>query len=968
MDGLIVRTLRLALICLLVVFSGVAAPLAAQGAELAQAGSMKVHGVIADVESGKPVVAASVYLKGTKWGGLTNTRGEFSFNVPQSGSYTLLVTLVGYSQLEQAITVSPGRETAFDLKLQPEIIQMEGFTVEGIAEAENKEDQLLAQRRSAVAIQDGIGSETISRTGSSNAADAVGKMTGASVMDGKYVYVRGLGERYSTTQLNGSELPSPDPYRRAVQMDLFPSNLLDRIVTVKTFTPDRPGNFSGGSVDIWTKRFPQEFTFNYSASTSYNPQVTGKSGFLTYKGGKTDWLGIDDGSRAMPSAFSDPAFRMPDIGSTYSDPAKARELDALTRVFSPIMAPTKENGPMNYSWSLSSGNKVMLAGRELGMLGTLTYSRSASFYDRGQVGRWQLTGNVDNTDDLNNDYLLSDIRASDKVVWGGLANLSYKLDDNNTIGFNLMYNRSGESVARYEYGSLPRDLSGDATYETRTLGYTERSLNSMQLRGEHDFEPLHDLHVEWTASHNTSSQQEPDLRFFTDNYSELVRDGVVDTIYTIRKSLYPYPTRYYRDLNEDNNGLDLQISLPFKQWEGLASRFKFGGAWNSSDRNFSERRFEYAQTSYAQYDGNPVTFYEPQFLGIVDSVNGRYRFGQYIQDASEARGNYDGNQDIYAGFAMVELPLTKRWQFIGGARLEATRMEVISRDSTLAHGKIDVDDILPSINMIYLLRDDINFRAAYGRTLARPNFREMAPYASFDFVGDVFFIGNQNLKRTLIDNYDLRWEWFYGSGEILAVSGFYKSFSNPIERVIKTINGEVQYQNVDRANVYGLELEGRMRLMRIHEWLGRYSVGANLTFTHSSVNIAADELDVIRSLNPYASSKRQLQGQPPYVLNVDLSYDFPKRGTLASVTYNIIGERMSEVSLGGTPNIYEQPAGMLDFTLTQKLWRGYGLKFGAHNLLDSKIRKVHHFKSSDYVEQEYSLGRVFSLGINYSLK
>ncbi|MCE5270256.1 TonB-dependent receptor [bacterium] len=942
--------------------------MSAQSAELAQAKTVKVRGTVMDVESGKPVVAASVYLKGTRWGGLTNTRGEFSFTVLEPGSYTLTVTLVGYSQLEQPLTVAAGRESTVELKLQPEVIQMEGFVVEGVAEAEKQEDQILAQRRSAVAIQDGIGSETISRTGSSNAADAVSKMTGASVVDGKYVYVRGLGERYSTTQLNGSELPSPDPYRRAVQMDLFPSNLLDRIVTVKTFTPDRPGNFSGGSVDIWTKRFPQEFTFNYSASSSYNPQVTGKSGFLTYKGGKTDWLGIDDGSRALPAAFSDPTFKMPDIGSTYSDQAKAHELDALTRSFSPIMAPTTGTGPMNYNWSMSSGDKVMLGGRELGLLGTLTYSRSASFYDKGQVGRWQLTGNVDQTDDLNNDYLLQDTRASDKVLWGGLANLSYKLDENNVIGFNLMYNHSGESIARYQYGSLPRDLTGDAVYETRSLGYTERSLNSMQLRGEHDFEPLHNLHFEWTAARNTTYQQEPDLRFFTDNYTMRERSGVVDTVYSIRKSIYPYPTRYYRDLNEDNNNLDLQFSLPFKQWEGLASRFKFGGAWNTTDRDFRERRFEYAQTSYAQYDGDPLSFYQPQYLGIVDSVNGRYRFGQYIQDASEDRGNYDGKQDIYAGFAMVELPLSKRWQLIGGARMEATRMDVISHDSTLARGRIDKDDLLPSINMIYLLRDDVNFRAAYGRTLARPNFREMAPYASFDFVGDVFFIGNQNLERTLIDNYDLRWEWFYGSGEVLAVSGFYKDFSNPIERVIKTINGEVQYQNVDRARVYGLELEGRLRLMRLNELLGRYSVGANLTFTHSAVNIAPDELEVIRSLNPYASGKRQLQGQPPYVLNLDLSYDNPERGSLASLTYNVIGERMSEVSLGGTPNVFEQPASMLDFTLTQKVWHGYSLKFGAHNLLDSRIRKVQHFKSKDYVEQEYRLGRVFSLGVNYSLK
>lgn len=977
MNGWIVRvSLRVTIVLLLFSF-GIFSPAAAQApalpsgqaqTELAQAGLIKVRGTVVDDESGKPVVAASVYLKGTKWGGLTNTRGEFSFSVPRPGSYSLMVTLVGYSTVEQVLEVVQGREAVLSLKMQPEVIQMEGFVVEGVVETEKKEDQILAQRRSAVAIQDGLGSETISRTGGSNAADAVGKMTGASVMDGKYVYVRGLGERYSTTQLNGSELPSPDPYRKSVQMDLFPSSLLDRIVTVKTFTPDRPGNFSGGSVDIWTKRFPQEFTFNYSASTTYNPQVSFNKDFLTYEGGNRDWLGMDDGSRSMPSVLKDPSVVVPDVGAAYTDPAKAYELDRLTKAFSPVMGPGKSTGPMNYGWSISSGDKVLLAGRELGVLGTLTYNRSASFYENGQTGLWNLMGSVANTNELTNYYLLNDARASDKILWGGLANVSYKISDDHTVGFNYMYNHSGESTARYQAGSLPRDLASDEIYETRSIGYTERALNSMQLRGEHDFKPLKDLHFEWTASWNDTYQNEPDLRFFTDDYAIVDRPGLVDTVYSLRKSLYPSPTRYYRDLNENNGALDLQFALPFQQWDGLYSRVKFGGALNSTEREFRERRFEYGNTNLVRYDGDLQAYFNSRNLGIVDSSGGRYGFGQFVQDASEARGNYDGSQDIYAGFAMVELPITKRWQVIGGARLESTRMDVTSHDTTLASGKIDENDILPSVNMIYLLRDDINFRLAYGRTLARPNFREMAPYASFDFVGDVFFIGNADLKRTLIDNYDLRWEWFYGSGELLAASGFYKQFSNPIERVMKNINGEVQYQNVDKAIVYGLELEARTRLMRLHESLGRFSLGANLTLTRSNVNIAESEMIVLRSVDPNASNKRNLQGQPGYVLNLDFSYDNPELGSLASVMYNVIGERMSDVTIGGAPNVFEQPAAMLDFTLTQKIWHGYSLKFAARNLLDSKIRKVHHYKSVDYVTREYRLGRLFSIGVNYSLK
>lgn len=972
MKGAIVSAIRRETLLTIVLALALNLPLSAQDStavgELAQGSVSRISGVVTDAETGRPVAAASVYVDGTRWGGLTNTRGEFSFQVPRPGRYNLVVTLVGYSRLSRQFTVEPGREHEVQLQIQPEVILLEGFVVEGEAGIENREDQILAQRRSAVAIQDGIGSEAISRTGSSDAADAVAKMTGASISDGKYVYVRGLGERYSNTSLNGSELPSADPYRRAVQMDLFPSNLLDRIILVKTFTPDRPGNFSGGSVDIWTKRFPREFTFNYSSSVSYNPQVSFKDGFLTYPGGKTDWLGFDDGSRSLPDVFKDPSVRIPDIGSAYNNLENALELDRLTKSFNSVMAPSTGKGPMNYGWSLSSGNNVKIAGRELGMLGTLTYNRSASFHDNGQVGRWILHGHVDQVDELSNHFLLSDTRSSDKVLWGGLLNLSYELSDDHQVGFNYMYNHSGEQLARYQSGTFPRDLDPESVYETRSLGYTERSLGSFQLRGEHDIQPLRNLHFEWTGSHSSTYQDEPDIRFFTNNYTVRTRESGIDTLYSIRPSLYPFPNRYFRKLNEDNTNLDLQFALPFKQWSGLHSRFKFGGAWNATERSFRERSFQFRQTTSIRFDGDDHAFFQPENLGLVDSNGGRYRFGHYVLDNSEARGNYDGTQDIYAGFLMAEVPLTRRWQLIGGARLESTRMEVASHDSTLARGLIDENDILPSVNMIYLMRDNVNLRLAYGRTLARPNFREMAPYASFDFVGDMFFIGNANLKRTLIDNYDIRWEWFYGPGELLAVSGFYKNFTNPIERVIMTINGEVQYQNVDEAKVFGLELEGRAKLIRLHEALGRFSLGGNLTLSKSDVAISPDELEVIRSINPYHSSHRDLQGQPGYVLNLDLSYDNPEFGLLASLLYNVIGPRIAEVSLGGTPNVYEQPAAMLDFTLKQRIWGGYSLKFGAANLLDTPVRRVHRYKDGKFVQQEYRIGRAYSLGVNFDLK
>ena len=261
----------------------------------------------------------------------------------------------------------------------------------------------------------------------------------------------------------------------------------------------------------------------------------------------------------------------------------------------------------------------------------------------------------------------------------------------------------------------------------------------------------------------------------------------------------------------------------------------------------------------------------------------------------------------------------------------------------------------------------MNIRGAYGRTLARPTFRELAPFASFDFLGDFIFIGNPNLKRTLIDNFDLRLEWFSRPGEIFAVSGFYKNFENPIERAIVSQNNQGQFQNVKNARVMGLEFELRKRLEQIHPLLNNFQIGGNFSLIDSQVDIPQKELLPILAYDPNASRQRQLQGQSPYVLNLDLGYDNSQTGTTVSIFYNLFGKRLSEVSLGGTPNVFEQARGTLDLTLSQRIWKRLTLKASAKNLFDTSIRKAHTFKGQDFVVAEYKSGRTVSFGTTFSI-
>jgi TonB-dependent receptor len=352
----------------------------------------------------------------------------------------------------------------------------------------------------------------------------------------------------------------------------------------------------------------------------------------------------------------------------------------------------------------------------------------------------------------------------------------------------------------------------------------------------------------------------------------------------------------------------------------------------------------------------------------VDSSSNFYRFGNYIVDATLARGSYNGSQKISALFGMFDLPLSAKLNFIGGLRLESTEILVKSQDTTMRLGQLSDQDLLPSVNLIYKLGEDANLRAVYGRTLARPTFRELAPYSSFDFAGDFIFTGNPQLQRTLIDNYDLRWEWYPRSGEILAISGFYKNLKNPIEKVIISVHGEYQYQNVEEAQIIGAEFEIRKQLDKFSSALKNFQLGANLTLAHSKVKIPAAELQVLRFFDPRTSDTRPLQGQSPFVLNLNLNYGNPKSQTVCGLYYNLFGRRLSDVSLGGTPNVYEHIRGLLDFTLAQGLWKGVTIKLGGKNLLNSTFTKAHTYKGTDYITEQHKDGRSFSVSLGYSLK
>ncbi len=964
---------RLATSMLALVFVAALALLAGTAMEVRGQASMgRISGTVVDAETGDPLIGATVVVVGLELGAMADLEGTYLIRNVPAGLHAVQVSMIGYAAKRiTEIQVEPGQVSRIDITVEQELIVAD--VVEVTARSlENTEASLLKQRQNALSISDAISAEDISRGAQGDVAAAMTRVTGASVVDGKYVYIRGLGERYSTAQLNGTSLPNADPNSKSVQMDIFAANLLDNITTEKTFTPDKPGNFTGGSVNVKTKSLPESFTMSFSSSTKYNTQSSFKD-MLSYEGGEYDFLGFDDGTRDIPLPLRNPDVEIPSITSALRDPEAAQLLDLYSSSFTDkSMTPTTIEGGLGQSYAFSIGNQTEIADRPFGMLGSVSYNRNVSAYDNGASGIWKRVSRE--AEGLNRERFATDMSGSEEVLWGGLVNATYQPSITHEIGVNVLYNRSGEKLSRFQTGAWPSSLPGEnVRYETRVLSFIEREMRSLQFRGKHVMPSVSNMEIEWTGAFIRSNQDEPDLRYFTNEFQtvDAAGEGAPDIdSYTIALSNYAAPTRYFRNLEESNRDFKLDVTLPFTPWSGLTARMKFGGAYLDKDHTFRERRFSFRQDAL-QYRNDPVVFFSTARTGILpdeyQDTPGFTRFGNFVSEDSDLRNNYDGDQEIRAGYVMLDLPLTRRFKVTGGARYESTLLDVASHETSLTPGRLDEKDWLPSINTVYQVVENMNVRGAYSRTLARPSFRELAPFASFLFVGDYIFVGNSDLKRTLIDNYDFRWEWFNRPGEIYALSYFYKKFENPIERVIVTTNGEIQFQNVDRALVSGLELEFRKQLDQLHPSLGNFQLGGNLSLISSQVDIAPSELAIIRALDPGAAETRKLQGQSPYVVNIDAMYDNTDTGTLLSVHYNVFGERLSEVSTGGTPNAFEQPAGMLDITGSQRLWNRVTLKFSAKNLLDPDIKKVHPFNNEEYIRSLYKRGRTFSLGFSYGI-
>ncbi len=926
----------------------------------------RIVGTVVDGNTGEPLISATIYIEETEQGAVTNLDGNFVIRNVNPGIYTLRVSYVSYtSKIITDVEIEEGETVRLDVDLEAASTEMEDVIVTADV-VRNNEAGLLRERQKSISFSDAISIEAISQTGGSNAADALSKVTGTSVVGGKYVYVRGLGDRYNNSQLNGINLPSADPDKNATQFDLFPANLLSSVVTSKTFTPDQPGNFTGGNVNIRTKNYPDNFTLSLSTSTSYNAQSSFVDGFLQGKNSSTDYLGYDS-NRGIPDLVVENNLEFPSYTQVLRDSEGAEYLNDVTRSFGNEMIPEGGESFTSFSNSFTFGNQSSLFGNKLGYILSLNYGQDVSHYTDATSRAWVATD--PNANELSEDYNFSDQKSDLNVNWGLLSNISYQLTPSNEISARYIRTQDGLSTGRIQNGPFVKNTqSQNVIFETYVTKYVERSVDSYQLSGEHAFGTRKNVKVDWDVSRTDNNQYEPNLRFFFHEYSEISNPDTTFRNYSINlsSSNATPPTRIFRNLDESNQQANLNVELPISFGFNRDIKLKAGGSYLLKDRSFTENKFDYdfGRLRYRNFNGDINAFFANESIGIIDTTgSGVFRFGQNIKNASIPSNNYTGEQSVLAAFSMVEFPISDRITLVGGARLETTHIKTISNDSSKKPGEIDEADILPSLSLTYNVWDNMNIRFAASQTLGRPTFREFSPFSAFDFAGGRVTAGNPQLERTLIQNYDFRWEWFTRPGEIYAVSMFYKNFSNPIERVVVSNNFQETYQNVDDAQVYGIEIEARSSLDWLSNYMKYFSIGWNLAFTESNVDVPQRELEFAEGFN--IPTQRPFQGQSPYILNLMLSYENPENGISSSLSFNRFGDRLEAVSIGGTPNIYEEGRNDLYFSVAKNFFDHLNVRASIENLLNAPNRTIQSYKDNDFTVTEYNVGRTFKLGITY---
>ena len=954
------RLVRALLCALLACVSGVR-EVRAQ-AEPAQAASGTITGVVLDKRTGEPIVDAGVEVVGQGMSTRTDLDGKYAIKIG-AGTYEVRVFAAGMQGVRlQGVLVKAGQTSTADAVLA--LSDRQGLVVEVVAPAKKAtEEAQILQRKAAPTVSETISAETMRKAGSSDAASVIRRAPGLTVKDDKFVYVRGLGERYTQALLDGTRLPSTDPQKRVVPLDLFPATFLDSINIIKTFTPNLPGDFSGGLIDLNLREFPAAFEASLNSAIGGNTQATFRD-FKTYRSTSLDYLGAGAGFRSFPA------------GMTGGDPVQIlgqRGAFKVARQFRDIWDVETQDAPPNGGLGFTLGNTSGPFGFQLGARYAEEWKRFRDVIERqfepGNTaggGGFNAGGTQFHTgSDFRRDYSIFEVKL------GGILTAGYKLNDDNRLVFRSLVQRNAFDNVQGGLGAVNATSCTPAscTRQDQTVfRYTAEELDYGQLSGEHR---LPWALVNWRSAWSRSAQQEPDTRFNTRNITS--SSSVPTTNEFVNDSLGG--TRVFNTLRENLTDNALDVSVPYNlpppvqgYWPALPGKFQFGPAFTYRDRHSAQRRFEFqaVNTSGIDLTQPTQTILQPANIG-ANGIN--------FVETTVPQDKFSATQEIVAGYGQFDMflwPETVR--LVAGVRPQYSYIVVKTFGSVpLPDGgtrQVPVKPIknnfdpLPGVNLTYSPRPDMNVRAAWSRTVSYPEFRELSPTVFLTPRGDDQIQGNPDLVESQIESVDLRWEWFFSPLELVSLSFYHKSIDKPIERSVLAVGSGITFSffNAESATITGMEFEARKDFGFLNSWSSRFknfSVLANFNYATSTAKTPRGDFQV------QTSQERQLQGQAPYILNLSFDYTDPTWGT-ARLLYNRIGSTLFAVSAYGIPDRFEEPRNQLDAVIIMPLQHLTNLPITAQFAVENILNDDYLWKVGDVTQRRFTKGVKMALGITYN--
>lgn len=964
----------------------------------------KIRGTVYEDATGETLIGVTVYLKGTSTGAVTDFDGQFVINA-DPGTYDVLISFVSYETITiSGVVVEEGEVSLLEnIRLREAVSELEEVivTAEVIRDSESA---LLTVKKKSANLLDGISSAKFKKIGDSDAASAVKRVTGVSIEGDKYVYVRGLGDRYTKTTLNNVDVPGLDPDRNSIQIDIFPTNLIQNMIVSKTALAEMPADFTGGAVNIETKDFPDERILDVSFGLTFNPSMHFNSDYISYEGSSTDWLGYDTDLRQLPAGARD---ELPAPGT-----GQDQEVFDFSNSFAQQMQNTTQTSFMNYNLGVSIGDQINFSNdNSLGYFVSLTYRTEQTFYSDAVFGEYQVPNQTDPDNELIAASIRDGIISSDSRFIGGLAGLAFK-NDNSKLKFNVLRLQNGESKSGAFFITEDPDDGRDAVGKSdfiapnsQNLEYFQRAITNFLLNGEHYIGDKKWV-IDWRLSPTFSNILEPDIRVaaLTDEFGFSFNAGAAGL-----------PTRIWRELEEVNAVGRIDITNNTELF-GRDAKFKFGGSYTYKERDYEILEYN------LQFFGRQPAFDSPDLDGLLDEENlfpnpgnAYYQSGVTIPNPNE----YNSSVMNTAGYVSAEFSPVSRFKAILGLRAEnfvqthtgrdreaATAIATLVRQGSTIEEAIeqvknnpeagrvlDNDkvleslDLFPSLNTTFEVSDDQNLRFSYSSTIARPSFKELSfaqiidPVSGRTFNGGLFPFDTDddqwdgNLRETRINNFDLRWEIFMDKGQTYSISAFYKTFEDPIELVripaAQTTN-ELQVRNVGDSYLYGAEFEFRTALGILSSALNKFYFNGNVTVTESVLQMTDVEFNGRKAFEREGQTvedTRNMAGQAPYVINGGFTFEDPSKGFDAGLYYNVQGRTLAVVGTRLFPDVFTEPFHSLNFSANKLFGEKQNLRVSLNvdNILNDRREEFFvGFEAQDQIFTGFSPGTEIGVSVGYS--